>query len=453
MPRAIFTALVAGAVWSSTPAAEDGDTGEGRVGMLERQVQALQAQVEHLSEIVGLHASSAVRRDAHIAHLLSLLAQGQQASNGTQCPFGSMATTTSTNPPYRICVQIQPHMADSTLTTDGHWAGCEDVRNWALLAHSWLKTYLAGQGHLQTKFGRLRLVFVDIGAHIGMCSIYMAMFGSSTWRNSGPWPANFPDVLQELPLFDVIAVEPDPVHVEMIRASAEMNGVSNLVQVADGAAWNASGLRVEFRRFELLHSAGSYVPPANGGVFDGPPAGGRQTEEVLLADTFKKRVLRVPTISVDDLLLTTVREKAQLLIMKLDIEGQEMHALQGAQGLFDTNQVLLVHFEFAATIRRDGATGADLLHFFLNNRFKLLCFGECAERVPAFRENWVGSEDIDEFMSVVLQMDYAFDMVALHHSLSGGSVGAHLTTFLPSVLQGLSHAFTSRQVIRNENIS
>ena len=32
------------------------------------------------------------------------------------------------------------------------------------------------------------------------------------------------------------------------------------------------------------------------------PGAGVQTQEILLADSFKKRVLRVPTVTIDDLL-------------------------------------------------------------------------------------------------------------------------------------------------------
>lgn len=381
--------------------------GADDISAIEQRLHSLEARVDALTRQLNISDAGALRRDNHIAHLLSLLASSvYRVGVPAECPPGSMAVRTRTSPDYELCVHVKPFVIDSFLTTDGVWGSCEELRDWTMLIY-----YIMRLGKIDDH----GLVYVDIGAHIGACVVQLAMLGLSEWGEPSSATAwvNYPQEFDRLPSLRVVAVEPDPIHAAMLLASLELNNVSSRVSVHERIAWHTSGEQRELRRFDFVNSGMNYVPAEHGGLWSSsePSAGGHQSYEIVLADNFPKQTFSVPTATLDEMLLPEVA-KGNLLVLKMDVEGQEMNALLGGHALFATDRVALVHFEFSTTLRRDGVRGSDIMHFFLMNHFHLLCLSECADLFPTFRGREIGRDDVEGFVGE--QTDWGIDIVAVH---------------------------------------
>lgn len=157
--------------------------------------------------------------------------------------------------------------------------------------------------------------FYDVGAHIGFYSLLAARLVGEEGR--------------------VVAFEPDPTNVAVLQENLTRNNLSE-VEVIPAAVWNHSG-HVTFQRSA---AESPEVSSRRGGVVGSnreAPGSGRIEVEAVSLDEFA-RDHRLPTM------------------IKIDVEGAEVQALQGARNLIaQTRPILLVevHHQPAATFLED----------------------------------------------------------------------------------------------------
>ena len=132
-------------------------------------------------------------------------------------------------------------------------------------------------------------VVLDIGAHVGIVSIYLA---------------------KKYPFLRIIAYEPMPVNFERLQRNVKSNGVQNI-------AGRSMGVSRDGRQIEMTIHRGN--------------TGGATTwmKELYLAD---HTVYKAPTMMLDEILdQEGIFEKLKLL--KMDIEGMEHEVLMGTDVL------------------------------------------------------------------------------------------------------------------------
>ena len=124
-------------------------------------------------------------------------------------------------------------------------------------------------------------VFIDVGANVGLWTVHLGQRASR-----------------------VIAVEPNPAAVSMLRENITLNGLDDIVQVLDVAAWDRD------ERLNFLNP--SYTGEPMSGLMRVVPA---QSDGIL-------------GVRLDDALPPVGR----IDLMKYDTEGSDIRALEGAAG-------------------------------------------------------------------------------------------------------------------------
>lgn len=157
------------------------------------------------------------------------------------------------------------------------------------------------------------LTFCDVGANIGVLTLYAA-------RLVGPRGL-------------VIAIEPVPENVDILRRNVAMNGYQN-VMVLQSAAGRDEGV-------VTIHLSGALACHS---LFVGPPsATGR-------------------TLAVQALRLDSLPEMRHVSVLKIDVEGAELLVLNGLGALRPTNVVLEYNTERQQAAGISGARFIEELH-------------------------------------------------------------------------------------------
>jgi FkbM family methyltransferase len=121
----------------------------------------------------------------------------------------------------------------------------------------------------------------------------------------------------------VVAIEPEPENLTLLRHNLEANRCGNVVVCAC-----AAGAAVGLNRFSMDEATG-----ATGYLGDAATAG-----EVAVG-TGKVRLIETCVETLDHLI---ARHNAPPRVVKMDIEGGELHALQGAHGMLSYHRPVVV---------------------------------------------------------------------------------------------------------------
>ncbi|HET6966351.1 MAG TPA: FkbM family methyltransferase [Acidimicrobiales bacterium] len=176
-------------------------------------------------------------------------------------------------------------------------------------------------------------VFVDVGANVG----YFTLLGA---RLVGPEGL-------------VVAVEAHPELARTLQRNVVINGVYGYVTTHNVAAWSEN-TELEF------HVRENFAGNSSVGTIDAASLR-------LLGDT--ERPLRVPAVPLDELLAGLPRP---VDVIKIDVEGAEVHVLAGLRRTLEANPSLVIMFEWArAQIESVGDTPAELAQAFDSYGFKL----------------------------------------------------------------------------------
>lgn len=159
-------------------------------------------------------------------------------------------------------------------------------------------------------------VFVDVGANVGYYTILGALKGSF-----------------------VVAVEPIPTTVAVLKINLKLNGITN-VMIVDKCAW------FESSRIKLKIPHGSYYG---------------------LASAFYNRDTKYVAYEVECVKLDEVlKEFKNIKLMKIDVEGAEYEVLKGMEKSLDKVRYIIIE------VSRNAREIVDLL---LKHRFKVKRMG------------------------------------------------------------------------------
>ncbi len=182
-------------------------------------------------------------------------------------------------------------------------------------------------------------VFVDVGANVG----YFTLLGASLVGPGGK----------------VVSVEAHPTLAEVLQRNVVINGYYGFVTTHNKAAWSET-TELEF------HIRTNFAGNSSVGTID---AEGLKR----LGDT--EQAVRVEAVVLDDLLADLPRVD----VMKIDVEGAEVHAFKGLTRTLEANPGITIMFEWArAQIESVGDTPQDLADLVegLGFKFRLLETGE-----------------------------------------------------------------------------
>ena len=131
-------------------------------------------------------------------------------------------------------------------------------------------------------------IVIDAGANIGMFSIMASILVGKTGK--------------------VIAIEPDPENLKILKRNLELNNISNII-IVDKALYSKSGERLNFYQDGVM-------------------------SRILLSDNSEPgNHIEVETITLDDIISNI---NLHPKVLKMDIEGAEKFALLSAQNTFQT---------------------------------------------------------------------------------------------------------------------
>jgi FkbM family methyltransferase len=189
-------------------------------------------------------------------------------------------------------------------------------------------------------------IFVDVGANIG----YYTVLGGQLVGKRGR----------------VVAVEAHPGLAELLRRNVVINGLRDLVTVWNRAAWSsATTLGFHLRTH---YSANSSI----GSVGD--------TGLSELGDT--EELVEVQAVPLDDVL----GELGRVDLLKLDVEGAEVHAVTGLAHTLRANSGITVMFEWSPEqIRQVGDDPSALLDLLRGHGFQFRLLEEDLAHVEAGR--------------------------------------------------------------------
>lgn len=199
---------------------------------------------------------------------------------------------------------------------------CYDVRGTRLMISDGAESVAAAWIANELRLDEYRLdridfcagdVVVDVGAHVGICAVYIA---------------------KRFPLVSVIAIEPDPVNFLNLRINIRLNGVDNVVP-------KFCAVTKDGRPFPIAS------PPQNTGG-----AGGYYTQ----VDGYRHSTARSATL--DHIFETCGIERCKFL--KMDCEGAE-HEILPNTSVLGRVQWLSAEFHINEFLRKQGRSNEQLI--------------------------------------------------------------------------------------------
>lgn len=175
-------------------------------------------------------------------------------------------------------------------------------------------------------------VVVDIGANIGYYTLEFARTVGAEGR--------------------VYAFEPHPENFKMLSKNIEVNGYHNIAPIQAALSDHAGDLLLECNavNHECHH----------------------------LSTAAGQRAIRVHTLTLDEYFGPTI---PTISLVKLDVEGYELHVIRGMRRLLTANQRIRLVVEFAPKyLRRAGVRPRDLLHELQGLGFRYASLeGDCSK--------------------------------------------------------------------------
>ncbi len=217
---------------------------------------------------------------------------------------------------------------------------------------------------------------IDAGAHIGYLTLAMAQAVGRTGK--------------------VYAFEPDPANFALLSRNIATNGYSNIVSVP-AAVWSSKGRRPLFLRDDHHGDHRMYDP------------GGRRS------------AVTVDTVSLDDYF----SDDQTIQLIKLDIQGSEMWALNGMTSLLRRSSQVVLVFEFwPRGLRGCGSDPEHLLTTLRELGFTICRLKESAELVAVTPGELLGELEpatkIGRICNTFRSRDYV-DLIAVRSGLAESS--------------------------------
>ncbi|MBA3484936.1 MAG: FkbM family methyltransferase [Pirellulales bacterium] len=178
---------------------------------------------------------------------------------------------------------------------------------------------------------------LDIGANVGFFTVLLAKQLAPTGRR-------------------VLAVEPTPQALGRLRTNVQRNGVASAVTIFEGVVSNEPGT-VEFTvvvgKEEYSCLSGARHPQITG----------EEGQEF----TVQKQAVQASTV--DELV---ERHQLQPGFLKVDVEGAELMAFQGAQKTLCQHRPIILSELYAPLLARSGSSIPEVLQFFRNRDYDVV---------------------------------------------------------------------------------
>lgn len=179
-------------------------------------------------------------------------------------------------------------------------------------------TYEAGTLNVIKKCLRRGGVFIDIGSNIGL----MSLFSSRAVGNEGK----------------VYSFEPVPETFMILKKNIEMNNAKN-IYAFDIALSNAGGTSI---------------------IYSNPYAGKGSSSFIKPSDQIGVKDYKVVTQSLDKFLIS--HHITNIRMIKIDVEGWELHVLKGAQSLLQNSDAPIICVEYSR-LSGGNKNPIDIYHF------------------------------------------------------------------------------------------
>jgi len=263
----------------------------------------------------------------------------QPAIEGDACAALPVPTIRIDNPEFSICARTTHTLLDNHIIGNkGYWPDCQDIVD--LLEAENDATPSANVNRKNDKTATARQskgLLVDVGANIGSCAIWAAARG-----------------------YDVVAFEPKPIHIAMIKATAS--------------------LRPEVGHRITLHEIGLSDAPTTGAVLVSEDANSGNSWIFNPSEQVATSVHGIgggigTTVSSDaGVFLGCLDDYCDqtINVLKVDTQGFESHVFRGAVGLMHKGAIKSVRFEFwPFALRKHGSDPVELLNMLVNEGFSL----------------------------------------------------------------------------------
>jgi len=196
------------------------------------------------------------------------------------------------------------------------------------------------------------MTFIDAGANMGLYSLFAAQKVAEHGT--------------------VLAIEPSTREGSRLSKNVKINSLSNVRLIRNAVSDSCSDV-------ELLIADDEWS--------------GHNTLGAFAYDTPLARKEMVQTVSLDDI---AVREGlSRVDIIKMDIEGAELHALKGAAGILERFQPLLLLELADRALCHQGSSSSEVWDFFYQRRYRIFAFDPTTGLlVPARQQPYYDSENV-----------------------------------------------------------
>jgi len=170
---------------------------------------------------------------------------------------------------------------------------------------------------------------IDVGAHIG----YYSLMAAHRLRQVGAGL--------------VFAFEPHPINFADLQRNQQLNNLSNLILIQKAVADQTTQMR----------------------LFSGPVSGTHSLRQF----PYHNDSYEVECIALDDFIidLITIYGQVKIGLIKLDIEGAELLALRGAQGLIERDKPYILYEENEESTKYFGYNIKDIRSFLESLNYKI----------------------------------------------------------------------------------
>jgi FkbM family methyltransferase len=196
-------------------------------------------------------------------------------------------------------------------------------------------------------------IFVDVGANIGLMSVY----ASGLVADEG----------------SVFAFEPNPETARILHDNIDLNSCTN-IEVSEYAVGKKPGKAMIYDNWDSNRGSASMIPPEGQAEEEVPTkTGSYEVEIVALSDFFRGRPELKEEKQISHKERWTAGRVRKAQIIKFDIEGYELEALEGARDLlYSEHPPILVVECSVARENTSGFTTDALWDFFTEmNRYTL----------------------------------------------------------------------------------
>ena len=188
-------------------------------------------------------------------------------------------------------------------------------------------TYEAGTLYVIKKILKEDDTFIDVGANIGL----MSLFASRVVGDNG----------------FVYSFEPEPTTFMILKENIKINKITNICAYDIGLG-NIESKHFIYEHLDVGRGGASLIKPLN-------------------QSNYKKYETYIETL--DDFILK--HKITNIRMLKIDVEGWELHVLRGAKFLLQSTQAPIICIEYSNLVPQGSRQILDIYYFLSNNNYSI----------------------------------------------------------------------------------